>query len=85
MELGTSSGFKFFLQDRNNNGHAALLAARNKLLGQMRSSKMFNAQNTRTGGLEDAPQLKIDINRAAERSLGLINASFFHHIVCDFW
>ena len=71
MELGTSSGFKFFLQDRNNNGHAALLAARNKLLGQMRSSKMFNAQNTRTGGLEDAPQLKIDINRAAAAAQGI--------------
>ena len=71
MELGTSSGFKMFLQDRNNNGHEALLAARNKLLGQMRASPMFDSRNTRAAGLEDAPQVKVDINREAAAAQGI--------------
>ena len=32
-ELGTASGFTFRLQDRGGNGHEALVAARNQLLG----------------------------------------------------
>ncbi len=66
MELGNNSGFSFYLQDRNNQGHDALLAKRNELLGKMRGNPaLFNAQNTRASGLEDAPQLNIEINREA--------------------
>ena len=75
MELGTSTGFKMYLQDRNNNGHEALLAARNKLVAQMRTNPMFDAHNIRTGGLEDAPQVKIEINRAAAAAQGVDIAS----------
>lgn len=76
MELGNDSGFSFYLQDRNNAGHDALLAKRNELLGKLRqNSAMFNAQNTRASGLEDAPQLKIDINRAAAAAQGVSFAS----------
>ncbi|MDO5059504.1 MAG: efflux RND transporter permease subunit [Neisseria sp.] len=71
MELGTSSGFSMYLQDRNNSGHKALLAKRNELLGKMRQSPMFDAQNTRSSGLEDAPQLRIDINREAAAAQGI--------------
>lgn len=75
MELGTASGFEMYLQDRNNNGHDALLAKRNELLGKMRQSPMFNAQNVRASGLEDAPQLKIDIDRQAAAAQGISLAS----------
>ena len=71
MELGTSSGFEMYLQDRNNSGHAALLAKRNELIAKMRQSPMFDASNVRASGLEDAPQLKLEIDRAAAAAQGI--------------
>lgn len=71
LELGTSSGFEMYLQDRNNSGHEALLAKRNELIGKMRQNPMFDASNVRASGLEDAPQLKIDINRQAAAAQGI--------------
>ena len=64
MELGNGSGLTINLQDRNNTGHDALLAKRNELIGKMRESGLFDPNTVRAGGLENAPQLKIDINRA---------------------
>ena len=75
MELGTSSGFEMYLQDRNNSGHAALLAKRNELIAKMRQSPMFDASNVRASGLEDAPQLKLEIDRAAAAAQGIDFAS----------
>ena len=60
-ELGTATGFNFRLQDRGGNGHAALLAARNQMLGMAGQSKIITG--VRPDGLEDAPQLQIDIDR----------------------
>ncbi len=60
-ELGVSSGFTFRLQDRGGNGHAALLAARNQLLGMAAQSPVLTG--VRPDGLEDAPQLQVDIDR----------------------
>ena len=60
-ELGTATGFNFRLQDRGGNGHDALLAARNQLLGMARQSKLL--AGVRPDGLEDAPQLQLDIDR----------------------
>lgn len=72
MELGSNSGFSFYLQDRNNQGHEALLATRNALMAKMRSNpEMFNPSTIRASGLEDAPQLKIDINRQAAAAQGI--------------
>ena len=71
MELGTSSGFELYLQDRNNNGHEALLAKRNELMNKMRQSPMFDASAVRASGLEDAPQLKLEIDRAAAAAQGI--------------
>lgn len=71
MELGNGSGLTINLQDRNNTGHAALLAKRNELIQKMRTSGLFNPSTVRAGGLEDAPQLKIDINRAAAAAQGV--------------
>lgn len=75
MELGTSSGFEMYLQDRNNSGHAALLAKRNELIAKMRQSPMFDASNVRASGLEDAPQLKLEIDRDAAAAQGIDFAS----------
>ena len=68
-ELGTASGFTFRLQDRGGAGHDALLAARNQLLGLARASKLL--AQVRADGLEDAPQLQIDIDRDKASALGV--------------
>ncbi len=68
-ELGTATGFNFRLQDRGGNGHAALLAARNQMLGMASQSKIITG--VRPDGLEDAPQLQIDIDRDRAAALGV--------------
>ncbi|MEP7058067.1 MAG: efflux RND transporter permease subunit, partial [Caldimonas sp.] len=68
-ELGTATGFAFRLQDRGGNGHAALLAARNQLLGMAAQSKVL--AGVRPDGLEDAPQLQLDIDRDRASALGV--------------
>jgi multidrug efflux pump len=68
-ELGTATGFTFRLQDRGSNGHAALLAARNQLLGLAQQSKVL--VSVRPDGLEDAPQLQLDVDRDRASALGI--------------
>lgn len=68
-ELGSSSGFSLRLQDRAGVGRETLLAARNQLLG-MASKNPVLAQ-VRPDGLEDAPQLQIDIDRDKAQALGV--------------
>jgi multidrug efflux pump len=72
-ELGTGTGFSFRLQDRGGNGHAALLAARNQLLGMAMQSKVLTGM--RPEGLEDAPQLKLNIDRDKAQALGVTFAA----------
>ncbi len=68
-ELGNSSGFSFRLQDRSGNGHDALVAARNQMLGMARQSKVLTG--VRPDGLEDAPQLQVDIDRDKANAQGV--------------
>jgi multidrug efflux pump len=68
-ELGNATGFNFRLQDRGNAGHAALVAARNQLLGMASHSKVLTS--VRPDGLEDAPQLQLDIDRDKASALGV--------------
>jgi multidrug efflux pump len=68
-ELGTATGFSVRLQDRGGNGHAALLAARNQMLGMAGQSKVL--AGVRPDGLEDAPQLQVDIDRDRASALGV--------------
>jgi len=68
-ELGTGSGFNFRLQDRGSLGHDALLAARNQLLGMASKSPVLTG--VRPDGLEDAPQLQLDIDRQKANALGV--------------
>ncbi len=69
QELGNATGFTFRLQDRGSNGHAALLGARNQMLGLAGQSKIL--AGVRPDGLEDAPQLQIDIDRDRASALGV--------------
>jgi len=68
-ELGSSSGFNFRLQDRGGQGREALTAARNQLLGMAAQSPLLN--QVRPDGLEDAPQLHVDIDRDQASALGV--------------
>ncbi len=68
-ELGTASGFTFRLQDRGGNGRDALIAARNQLMGLAAQSKLL--AQVRPDGLEDAPQLQLDIDRDKASALGV--------------
>jgi multidrug efflux pump len=68
-ELGTATGFNFRLQDRGGLGHEALLAARNQLLGLAGKSKILTG--VRPEGLEDAPQLQVDVDRDKASALGV--------------
>ena len=68
-ELGRANGFAFRLQDRGGNGHDALLAARNQLLGMASQSKLLTA--VRPDGLEDASQLQLNIDRDKAAALGV--------------
>ena len=68
-ELGNATGFTFRLQDRGGNGHAALVAARNQLLGMAAQSKIL--AGVRPDGLEDAPQLQLDVDRDKAQALGV--------------
>ena len=72
-ELGAASGFTFRLQDRGSAGPQALLAARNQLLGLAAKSPIL--AQVRPDGLEDAPQLQIDIDRDKANALGVDFAS----------
>ena len=68
-ELGSSSGFSFRLQDRAGLGRDALVAARGQLLGMASQSKVL--AQVRPEGLEDAPQLQLDIDRDKANALGV--------------
>ena len=67
--LGVSGGFSFKLEDRGNKGYQALLDARNQLLGKAAQSPIL--QNVRPEGADDAPRLKVNIDRIKARALGL--------------
>ncbi|MBQ9183418.1 MAG: efflux RND transporter permease subunit [Neisseriaceae bacterium] len=73
MGLGNGNGVSFRLQDRSGKGHAALLAARNQFLGMAMQSKVLTG--VRPEGLEDSPQMHIEINRDAAATQGVNFAS----------
>jgi multidrug efflux pump len=72
-ELGNASGFTFRLQDRGAQGHDALINARNQMLGMAGKSPVL--AGVRPDGLEDAPQLQLEIDRTKANALGVTFAS----------
>ena len=68
-ELGTAAGFAFYLKDSAGQGHEALVAARNQLLGAAAQSPLL--ANVRPNGQDDTPQLRLDIDHEKAGALGL--------------
>jgi len=68
-DLGRANGFAFRLQDRADVGRDALLAARQQLLASAAKSPLLTA--VRPDGLEDAPQLLLDVDRDRASALGV--------------
>jgi hydrophobe/amphiphile efflux-1 (HAE1) family protein len=60
LELGTSTGFDFMLQDRGGLGHEALMQARGQVLGMaMKDPRLVRV---RPNGLEDIPEFRSDVD-----------------------
>ena len=73
QELGNATGFDVQLVDETGIGHEKLLAARNMLLGMASQDKRL--AQVRPVSLDDAPQLKVDIDQDKARALGIDLAS----------
>ncbi len=75
MELGNASGFSLQLQDRAGLGHDALMAARNQFLGMAAQLTDEAGQpvlvGVRPNGMEDTPQLQLDIDHEKAGALGI--------------
>jgi len=69
VELGSSKGFEFELQDRAGAGHTKLIEARNQLLGMAYQDSRLT--RVRINGLDDVAQYKIDIDWEKAGSMGV--------------
>ncbi|RQZ14206.1 hydrophobe/amphiphile efflux-1 family RND transporter [Burkholderia sp. Bp9017] len=67
--LGTQSGLDFEIEDRSGQGHDKLLSARNRFMALAATEPSLAM--TRPAGLEDTPQLYVDIDREKASALGL--------------
>ena len=67
--LGVAGGFTFKLQDRSGQGEEALIAARDRLLGLAARNPLLTG--VRPEAQEEAPQLKVTVDRITARALGL--------------
>jgi len=68
-ELGTSSGFTLFLQDRGNRGEAELLKAQAQLLALAGQSKVVS--DVYPDGLPPGESIRLNINRPKAEAMGL--------------
>lgn len=90
VELGNARGVDFQLMDRGGLGHAALMNARNQLLGM--ASKDPRLVNVRPNGMEDVPEFRVDVDweKAGAQDLPInsihstISAAFGGAYVNDF-
>jgi len=67
--LGTATGFDLQLLDRGGLGHAALLQARNQLLGM--AAQNPRVMGVRPNGMDDTAQYRLEVDREKARALGL--------------
>jgi multidrug efflux pump len=68
-ELGNVGGLSFYLRDENGQGHDALVAARNQLMGLLSKSPLV--ASVRPNGQEDSAQFRVDIDTARATALGV--------------
>ena len=76
--LGQFGGFDMYLQDRAGLGREALTAARNQLLGAASQDPALMAVRPNT--LEDAPQLKLTVDRVQAQAMGLSVSDIYNAI-----
>jgi len=76
--LGQFGGFDMYLQDRGGKGRDALAEARNTLLGKANQNPALTA--VRPNQLEEAPQLKLDVDRVQAQSMGLSVSDIYNSI-----
>ena len=67
--LGSSAGFDMELQDHAGAGHDALMSARDQLLEL--AAKNPELTRVRHNGLDDSPQLQVDIDQRKAQALGV--------------
>lgn len=67
--LGSSAGFDMELQDHAGAGHDALMSARDRLLEM--AAKNPELTRVRHNGLDDSPQLQVDIDQRKAQALGV--------------
>ncbi len=67
--LGSSAGFDMELQDHAGAGHDALMSARDQLLEM--AAKNPALTRVRHNGLDDSPQLQVDIDQRKAQALGV--------------
>lgn len=67
--LGNAAGFEMQLEDRTGQGHNALLTARDQLLALAEKNPALT--RVRHNGLDDSPQLQIDLDLRKARALGV--------------
>jgi hydrophobe/amphiphile efflux-1 (HAE1) family protein len=82
VELGNARGFDFQLLDRGGLGHAALMGARNQLLGMAAHDPRLAA--VRPNGLEDVPEYRIDVDWDKAGALGIPITSIHNTIAAAF-
>ena len=80
--LGVASGFSFVLEDRSGHTREELIAARNQLLGAASQSPLLIG--VRPESQEDAPQLRVQVDRIKARALGLSIASINSTLAISF-
>ncbi len=69
IELGNATGFDFRLLDNANQGHDALINARNQMMGMIAQNPTL--AKVRPNGLEDTPQYQLEIDREKASALGV--------------
>ena len=77
--LGQFGGFDMYLQDRAGAGREALQAARNQLLGAAAQQPDL-LQGVRPNTLEDAPQLRLTVDRVQAEAMGLSVGDIYNAI-----
>ncbi|NLH72354.1 MAG: efflux RND transporter permease subunit [Verrucomicrobia bacterium] len=82
VELGTARGVDFQLVDRGGLGHQALMAARNMFLGMAMQDKRL--VNVRPNGMEDVPELRVDVDWEKAGALGLPLSSIHNALSAAF-
>ncbi|BEV14442.1 efflux RND transporter permease subunit [Herbaspirillum sp. DW155] len=81
-ELGNATGFDLMIKDEANLGHAALMQARNQLLGILSQDKRLVA--VRPNGLEDTPEFRLLVDTEKAGALG-VSMSDINDTIATAW